>query len=265
MIDLFLRIVDLKKQNKIFCIVTVVATKGNTPRKAGARGLVFPDGSIEGTVGGGSIEVEAINTAQQVLKTGKPLFKDYILNKDLENKMICGGSMSLFYEPVYPEKRLTIFGGGHVGRAIAPVAQIAGWRVKVVDHRKEVLDPNLFSNQVELITADYADFIKATSFDSNDWLVIVTHKHKYDEQVLELSMQYPVAYLGMIGSNKKVSEVINNLKRKGINEELLARVYAPIGLNIGTETPGEIAIAIVAEMLAVLHGITEVRSCTKLN
>ena len=264
MSDLLFKIVEFKNQNKTFCIVTVVNTTGTTPRKAGARGLVFPDGSIEGTVGGGSIEVEAIKTAQQVLKLSKPLLKKYPL-KNLKDEMICGGAMTLFFEPIYPQRRLTIFGGGHVGRAIAHVAYIAGWQIKVIDHRQEVLEPALFPEHAELITSNYADYIKTIVFNSNDWLVIVTPKHKYDEEVLELLFQQQVAYLGMMGSVAKVTDVMTNLKTKGISEKLLAHVHAPIGLNIGTETPGEIAVAIVAEMQAVLHGITEVISCTKLN
>ena len=264
MSDIFSKILELKKQNKSFCIVTVVETKGETPRKAGARGLIFPEGTIEGTVGGGSIELEAIKTAQQILKTGKPLLKVYPL-KDLENKMACGGSMSIFYEPIYPARRLTIFGGGHVGRAIAPVAQIAGWEVKVVDHRKEVVAPQFFPENIELITTDYVDFINTTSFDLNDWVIIVTTKHIYDEDVLNALIHFQTSYLGLMGSAVKVEQVKKSLKKKGIDEKLLAGVFAPIGLNVGTETPGEIAVAIVAEMLAVLHGKTEVKSCSKMS
>jgi len=262
MSDLFARITELKKQNSTFCIVTVVDATGSTPRKAGARALVFPDGTIEGTVGGGSIEVEAVKIAQQVIASQKPLLSNYQLN-DLTDEMICGGTMTLFYEPIYPEKRLTIFGGGHVGRAIAHVAFIAGWQVKVVDHRQEVLEPSFFPGQVELISSDYSNFIQSNSFGKNDWLVIVTPKHKFDEQVLELLIDFDTAYLGMMGSATKVSDILKNLQSRGISEKLLQRVYTPIGLNIGKETPGEIAVAIVAEMLTVLYRINEVTSCSK--
>ena len=262
MSDLFSKILEFKKQHKTFCIVTVVDTDGETPRKAGARGLVFPDGSIEGTVGGGSIEVEAIETAKQALKTGKPFLKISTL-KDLKDKMICGGSMTLFFEPISPQRRLTIFGGGHVGRAIAPIAKIAGWQVKVVDHRKEVLAPKFFPENIELINANYVEYIKAASFDLNDWLIIVTPKHLFDEEVLMALIHHQTSYIGLMGSAGKIKNVMTNLKSNGISEKLLARVFAPVGLNIGTETPGEIAVAIVAEMLAVLNGTTEVKSCVK--
>ncbi len=257
---LFKRISELQQQNQPICIVTVVATTGTTPRKAGARGIVFPNGKIEGTVGGGSIELEATETAVEVLKTGKPLLQEYLL-EDVKEGMTCGGSMSLFYEPILPQRRLTIFGGGHVGRAIAHVAVIAGWQVSVVDHRKGVLDPTYFPADIDLLAMDYLVFVQGKNFDTNDWLVIVTPKHEFDEAVLQLLISKDYAYLGLMGSNRKVGEIMTNLKNKGLNEELLAKVHAPIGLNFGKETPGEIAVAIVGEMLACLYGIETVASC----
>ncbi|MBD3289304.1 hypothetical protein GF337_10910 [candidate division KSB1 bacterium] len=260
MTDLFTRITELQQQKQTFCIITVVATSGMTPRKAGARGIVFPDGRIEGTVGGGSIELEATETAVEVMKLGKPLFKVYPLEQ-VKDGMTCGGSMSLFYEPISPQRRLTIFGGGHVGRQIAHVAHIAGWQVRVVDHREGVLDPVYFPPEAERIAQDYSGFIKDTTFDENDWLVIVTPKHEYDETVLEHLISQEYAYLGMMGSDRKVGEIFSNLKNKGVNKSALAKVQAPVGLNFGKETPGEIAVAIVGEMLAFLNGIDNVQSC----
>jgi xanthine dehydrogenase accessory factor len=261
--ELIERIVELKKQGKTFCIVTVVDSQGATPRKAGARGLFFPDGSLEGTVGGGSIELEATQIALQVLKSKNPLLQKFDLN-DLEvGEMICGGSMTLFFEPVLPDRILTIFGGGHVGRAVARVAHEAGWRIRVIDEREGVLDPQLFPEQAELIADRYLNYIASQKFGQNDWIVIVTPKHGNDEEVLEAVIKSPAAYIGMMGSPRKVTEVMANLKQKGIPEEILKKAHAPIGLNIGTETPGEIAISIVAEMLAELHQVKEIMACSK--
>jgi xanthine dehydrogenase accessory factor len=263
MSELVERIAELKKQRKTFCIVTVVESQGATPRKAGARGLFFPDGSLEGTVGGGNIEVEATNIALEVLKSGKPLLKKFQLDQLEVGGMICGGSMNLFFEPVLPDRVLTIFGGGHVGRAVARVAHEAGWRVRVVDEREDVLDPQFFPAQAEIICENYLKYINDKNFGPNDWLVIVTPKHGNDEQVLEAVIHQPAAYIGMMGSPQKVKEVMDNLKGKGISEDILSKAHAPIGLNIGTETPGEIAISIVAEMLAVLYRVEEIQSCSR--
>jgi len=264
MSELIERIAELKSQGKTFCIVTVVDSRGATPRKAGARGLVFPGGTLEGTVGGGNIELEAVNVALQVIKSKKPLLQKYEL-KDLEiGGMICGGSMALFFEPVLPDRIITIFGGGHVSRSIARVAHEAGWRIRVIDEREGALDPKFFPDQAELIADKYLNYVADQNFGQNDWLVIVTPKHSNDEEVLEAIVKSSAAYIGMMGSPKKVKEVMTNLRQQGIADEFLNRVHAPIGLNIGTETPGEIAISIVAEMLAELYRVEKIQSCSRL-
>jgi len=257
------RIAELKSKGKTFCIITVVDSKGATPRKAGARAIVFKDGSSEGTVGGGAIEVEAFKVALEVLKTGKVLLKNYDLDQLETGAMICGGSMTLYYEPVLPVRLLTIFGGGHVGRALSRVAAEAGWRILVVDDREGVFDNKYFPDEAEFITTNYLDFCKSQQFGKNDWLAIVTPKHKHDESVLEAVAASDAKYIGMMGSPKKVKEIKTSLIEQGINEVLLNKVHAPIGLNIGTETPGEIAVAIVGEMLAILHNVSEVKRCSK--
>ncbi len=262
MSELIERIAELKKQGKTFCIITVVDSQGATPRKAGARALIFPDGSLEGTVGGGNIELEATQIAQQVLKSKNSLLRKFDL-EDLEaGGMTCGGSMTMFFEPVFPDRILTIFGGGHVGRAVARVAYEAGWRVRVIDEREGALDPKFFPKQAELIAENYLHFIKNSDFGVNDWIVIVTPQHKHDEQVLESVIHEPTAYTGMMGSSKKVNEIMASLNARGISDDILKKARAPIGLNIGTETPGEIAVSIVAEMLAVLHQVKDIRHCS---
>lgn len=263
MSELIERIALLKKMKQTFCIVTVVDSSGPTPRKAGARAIIFPDGSLEGTVGGGAIEVEAIKVAQSVLKGKKPFFQHYDLDKLETDAMICGGSMSLYFEPVLPDRLLTIFGGGHVGRVLARIANEAGWQIRVVDEREGIFEEKQFPENAELIQISFSEFISKNEFGSNDWIAIVTPKHKNDEQVLEAVIHSPVAYIGMMGSPKKVKETKANLLAKGIAPSLLEKVFAPVGLNIGTETPGEIAISIVSEMLAVLNNIEIIKSCSR--
>ncbi len=263
MSEMLERIAELKNQGKTFCIVTVVDSQGATPRKAGARGIIFPDGSLEGTVGGGNIELEATQIALQVMKSKQPRLQKFDLAALEVGGMTCGGSMTLFFEPVFPDRVLTIFGGGHVGRAVARVAHEAGWQVRVIDERVGVLDPQFFPAQAELIGENYLGYIKNQNFGPNDWLVIVTPKHTHDEAVLEAVIHSSAAYIGMMGSPKKVKEVMASLKAKGISEQALSKVYAPIGLNIGSETPGEIAVSIVAEMLAVRNQVKEIRGFSK--
>ncbi|MBN1153543.1 XdhC family protein [candidate division KSB1 bacterium] len=260
MIELIDKISALIKNNRTFCLVTVVETRGTTPRKAGAKAIVLEDGTAFGTIGGGSIESYAINHALEVLKNKKPDLNVYELDQ-LEDQMSCGGAMTLFYEPFYPQRHLTIFGGGHVGRALSHAARVAGWKVTVVDHRPEVLNREFFPDEVELISQAYSSYIESNSFDETDWIVIVTPQHQYDEDVLRNMLPHRVAYMGMMGSITKVSEIRTSLLNKGIKAHELTHVHAPIGLNIGTETPGEIAISIVAEMQAVLHRLDTIKSC----
>lgn len=256
------RIAELRKANKSFCVLTVVDSKGATPRKAGARAILFEDGSTEGTVGGGAIEVQAFKDAAEILKKGKPELREYLLENLETGAMKCGGKMTIFYEPVLRERRLTIFGGGHVGRAIAHVAAEAGWSVRVVDERQEVLDKIYFPVQCELINQEYENFLNSFEICENDWIVIVTPQHTKDAVVLKSVINSPAAYIGAMGSAKKIKEMKQELAQTGISMDLFSRVHAPIGLNIGTETPGEIAVAVVAEMLAVLHGIDKIYPCS---
>ncbi len=257
------RIAELKAQGKSFCIITVVDSKGATPRKAGARAIVSKDGSSEGTVGGGAIEVEAFKVALEVLESGKASLKHYELDKLETGAMICGGSMTLYYEPVQPVRLLTIFGGGHVGRSLSRVASEAGWRIRVVDDRDGVFDKKYFPDNAEFVSANYLDFCKNQHFGENDWLAIVTPKHKHDESVLKAVITSDANYFGMMGSPKKVKEIKTSLLKQGIDEKFINKVHAPIGLNIGTETPGEIAVAIVGEMLAELYNVSKVKRCSR--
>ncbi|MFZ5515215.1 MAG: XdhC family protein [Candidatus Zhuqueibacterota bacterium] len=263
MSELIERVAFLKKSQMTFCIVTVVESAGATPRKAGARAIIFPDRSLEGTVGGGAIEQEAISVALAVLADKKPCLKRYDLDALETDAMICGGAMTLYFEPVLPDRLLTIFGGGHVGRALARVAHEAGWLIRVVDEREGIFETNLFPERSQLIREPFAEFIDRNEFGQNDWIAIVTPKHKNDEQVLEGVIHSSAAYIGMMGSPKKVKETMANLLQKGIPQSLLDAVYAPVGLNIATETPGEIAVSIVAEMLAILHRIPAIKSFSR--
>jgi len=262
MSDVYEKILDLRRQDQRFCIVTVVETTGSTPRSAGARGLIFPNRQIWGTVGGGAIEQEAIETAQSVLTSGAPLLKKFVL-ESLASEMHCGGTMTLYFEPVLPRQHLTLFGGGHVGQAIAHAAHLAGWQITVVDQRQEVLKTDYFPPAARLIRSDYLEYIHRQSFTQFDWLVIATPKHAYDESILDMLISQEPKYIGMLASEAKSNFIRQNLIRKGVDKARLDRIYSPIGLNVGTETPGEIAIAIVGEMLALKNAISEVRSCSR--
>ncbi len=231
----------------VLCIVT--ETTGSTPRKAGSKMLVFGDGTIKGTIGGGSIEYQVIQDALKLISCGEPLMKKFHLENDL--KMHCGGTMDVYFEAMGCLPKLYIFGGGHIGKALAGYAPRLGFRPFVFDQREGIFD-SWSLPEVETRTDDYFQIIDSLTFDKNTYIVIVTHKHEFDEKVVLACAPREHAYLGMIGSKRKVAEIRNNaLENKILSAEQLAKIDMPIGLPFAAETPAEIAISIVAKMIDV--------------
>ena len=231
----------------VLCIVT--ATTGSTPRKAGSKMLVFNDGSIKGTIGGGSIEYQVIRNALNLISGGEAMTMQFHLEKDL--KMHCGGTMDVYFEPIGCLPKLYIFGGGHIGKALAGYAVGLGFRPIVFDQREGIFESwNL--PEVETRNGDLLQLIDSMVFDANTYIVIVTHQHEFDEKVLLACAPLAHAYLGMIGSKRKVGEVRKNaLENNLLSAESLAKIDMPIGLPFAAETPAEIAISIVAKMIDV--------------
>jgi xanthine dehydrogenase accessory factor len=231
----------------VLCIVT--ETTGSTPRKAGSKMLVFQDGTIKGTIGGGSVEFQAIQDALRIICTGTPFLKQFHLEEDL--KMQCGGTMKIYFEPIGCLPKLYIFGGGHIGKALAGYASGLGFRPFVFDQRDGIFDEWNIPG-VETQNGDFPQIIDSLTFDINTYIAIVTHKHDFDETVLLACIQRDYAYLGMIGSKRKVAEIRKNaLENHSIPEAQLLKVDMPIGLPFAAETPAEIAISIVAKMIDV--------------
>jgi xanthine dehydrogenase accessory factor len=231
----------------VLCVVT--ETTGSTPRKAGSKMLVFQDGAIKGTIGGGSIEYQAIQDALNTISCGSPFTKRYHLEDDL--KMHCGGTMDVYFEAIGCLPKLYIFGGGHIGKSLAGYATGLGFRPFVFDQREGIFESWNITG-VETQTGDYLQIIDSLTFDTNTYVVIVTHQHESDEKVLLACAPRESAYLGMIGSKRKVGEIRKNALDKNIlSTDLLARVDMPIGIPFAAETPAEIAISIIAKMIDV--------------
>lgn len=243
---------DLKKITEqgipaVLCLVT--DTSGSTPRKAGSKMLVYGDGRIKGTIGGGNIEYQVIAEALRMISGGGPFSKKFNLEADL--KMQCGGTMTVYFEPLGCLPKLYIFGGGHVGKALAGYASGLGFRPFVFDQRETIFEGwNLPG--VETRISDYLQTIHQLTFDTNTYVVIVTPQHEFDEKILLACATRPYAYLGMIGSKRKVAEIRKNaLDNNLLTAETLNKVDMPIGIPFAAETPAEIAISIVAKMIDV--------------
>jgi xanthine dehydrogenase accessory factor len=251
-VDIFQEINNKIAAGESFVLATIVKTVGSSPRRVGARMLVFPDGSISGTIGGGIFEKLVIDDCLGMLKDGRNhLLKNYRFTEQGPDAtgMHCGGEADVFMEANGNLDRLIIFGGGHVGRDLVRVASGLNFRITVVDDRAEILDPYKPPVETVLTDPDYNE--NFPKIDSNCYVVIVTHGHKCDQSVLGKIADKDLAYIGMIGSKAKVTRTFSALKKKGIKESYLKRVHAPVGLDIGAEGPYEIAISIAAELIAV--------------
>lgn len=231
-------------------MATVVRANGSTPQSPGARLLLRPDGSTVGTVGGGAFEKAVVEVLHQCLRDGRPrIFKQDLL-RDLG--MCCGGSMEVFVEPVQAQSRLILFGAGHVARPTALFARELGFQVVVVDDRPELNTEERFPECTRIV-AEPGEAADSLETDDNDWIVVVTHDHRLDEEALDAFARRPHAYLGVIGSRRKVYRMFQRIHaRRGLPS--LERVYAPIGLNIGAVSPEEIAISIIGQLVALRHG-----------
>lgn len=227
-------------------LVTVIGVGGSAPRDATARMLVYEDGTIVGTIGGGEWERRVIAQAVDAIENRRSRRYAAHLTRDLG--MCCGGAMEAFIEPLRSRERLHIFGAGHVGGAVAGLARSLDYEVSVYDDRDEWLTPERFPD-CERIEGDPLKNLPDTG--PLDYLLIVTHSHQLDQALLQRLIERPCAYLGMIGSRAKVAKFFVRLRAADMDEGLFERVSAPVGLDISAETPMEIAVSICAEMVRV--------------
>jgi len=233
-------------------LATIVYTNGSIPSFESSRMLVREDGSIAGTVGGGCVEADVWAAAKEVLRTEAPRKLTFSLNHEAGNDsgLICGGTLEVYVEPILPQPMLYVFGGGHVATALARAAHLAGFGIGVVDDRESFANAERFPMAQEIYTSYEAASEKLRPHGAT-YLLIVTRGHKDDMDVLRWAVSTEARYIGMIGSRRKVISVYRALEKEGVAAERLARVYAPVGLEIGALTPEEIAISIAAELVAV--------------
>ncbi|NQT31184.1 MAG: XdhC family protein [Deltaproteobacteria bacterium] len=251
--DIYQEIVRVKAEGEEAALVTVVSASGSTPREEGAKMLVRPDGSIMGTIGGGSLEARAIGEAVKVIKQAKPkrLHMSLTTKEAGEVGMICGGELEVFIEPILTPPALFIFGGGHISLPLARMGKLVGFNIAVIDDRAEFASAERFPEADVILAEDFTKSFARVKIDKSSYIVIVTRGHQHDEVVLEWAVGTPAKYIGMIGSKTKNETIFSHLLARGISREQLDRVYAPIGLEIEAQTPEEIAVSILAEVIKV--------------
>lgn len=228
------------------CII--VSTRGSTPRVSGAKMIVFEDGTLLGTIGGGALEEMVIKDALQVIRTGNPVLKRHDLLH--QHGMCCGGTVEIFTEPVARTKRLYIFGAGHTGAALAPLAADAGFEVYLADSRFDYLH-HIKDERIHKLSIFYDQRLQALPTNERTFICIMTHDHKADREILSHFIRRPFAYLGMIGSQRKCEITRKIFRDAGIPEALLENVDMPMGTDIQAEGPFEIAISILGKLIRV--------------
>nr|WP_284701383.1 XdhC/CoxI family protein [Rhodoplanes tepidamans] len=250
-----------REEGRPCALATIVNVVGSIPSYASAKMLVRENGTIVGTVGGGPAEAEVIVAAREVIATGRPQMLSFRLhdNPEMDSGMVCGGSLDVFVEAIRPAPILYLFGAGHVGVVTARAARLAGLEVVVVDDRTEFASAERFPNAQAIHVGEFEAVMARLSPNRRSLIFIATRCHEIDGRVLRWAVATPAEYVGMIGSRRKVATVFERLVAEGLPPEQLERVHAPVGLDIGADTPEEIAISVVAEMVAHIRGAAAAR------
>jgi len=247
--DIYTEIVENRRTNKEFALCIITDKRGSVPRAIGAKMLVYSTGSITGTIGGGKIEKKVIEDAMRSLKTKEPLSIHYDLSRQLQ--MSCGGSMEVYIEPVMRKNKLYIFGAGHTGRALARRALDFEFEVTIIDDRRDYIE-DLDIEGVCKIHSDYQQALQVLPFDDATYITIMTYSHPHDREILTGCLPRPHAYLGMMGSRRKVELTKKMFTDDGVaTEQELATVDMPMGIEINADGPDEIAISILAKLISV--------------
>jgi xanthine dehydrogenase accessory factor len=252
MLEIYQELANIAARGERAVLATVISSRGSVPRKAGTKMIIRGDGNLVGSIGGGNVEQAVQEKALAVMKSGEPQMMHFDLTGSGEEAwMICGGQLDVFLEPILPAETLYLFGAGHLSQSTAAMAKMLGLRVVVIDPRPEYNNSDRFPNADSLVVEEYDNAFSKLNVDENSYVVIYTPGHVSDEQCLQFAIGTAAKYVGMIGSKKKVKEVKERLRKKGVSQQQVDDIHAPIGLEINAETPEEIAISILGEITKV--------------
>ncbi len=248
---IFSRIAELRAGETRFVLATVVHSEDSTPREPGARMIVFPDGRVEGTVGGGALEKRVIEDALFLMEGGRSKKIVYDLGKDgkdIQLGMICGGKTEVLLERFGDSVKIFIFGAGHIGKKCAELCSVLKLPFWIVDDRADFARSQLFPHAAGVLLSDFSSSFSKLPIDQNSFVIIATYSHQYDGTCLEGAVHTEARYIGMIGSRRKVKTLLQRLKEKKVNVKD-PRIYAPVGLDLGDNSPEEISMSILAEII----------------
>ena len=257
---IFAEINALEEQGKEAALCTVVRTQGSTPRRAGSKMLVYPDGRISGTIGGGEMESRVVQVALEVLAENKARLLEYSLNDPTRGDPgVCGGQMEVFVEPIKPQSTVVVVGIGHVGRAVADLAHWLGFRVVVSDDREELCTPEEVPHADVFQPGPLAELPAKLNLNAQTYVILTTRNVKIDAEGLPPILESAAGYIGVIGSKRRWETTRKKLQAQGVPDAQIARVVSPIGLELNAETPEEIAVSILAEIIMLRRGGDGVR------
>jgi xanthine dehydrogenase accessory factor len=263
--DIYNKIIELKESNKLFTVATIIKSSGSVPGKPGFKIVVDSNGNHFGTVGGGAIEKQIITDCLEIIKSGNPEIKDYLLSdKTTASKsktgpkvvpMKCRGRISVFFEICGQKPNLYIFGGGHVGSALINIISNLNYQITLIDNRNEYANSDKHPKADEIIEVDYEKYAKKFKPEPDDFIVIVTHGHNFDFKVLKILFErkLDLKYIGLIASQSKSREMITGIKKAFGKKTNVDNIFSPIGLKIGGDTAEEIALSIAAEIQSVRY------------
>lgn len=249
--DILKEIYEALKKGEKVALATITENIGSTPRKLGSIMAVFKDGTILGSVGGGAFEGEVIKKSLDCIVKGEDSDFDHNLGAKGNLGMQCGGGAKGYIKVFKPKPRLVIAGAGHIGEALNKLAKFVGFETVIIDDRIEYANKHRYPDADEIIVGDIGEKLSEYKLNEDSYVVIVTKGHIPDRAALEAVVKKDAAYIGMIGSKKKVLYVIEKVLENGVSKKDLDKVYTPIGLDIASELPNEIAVSIMAEMLAI--------------
>ncbi len=253
-------VADLEQKQEAGVLCTIIRSQGSTPRHAGSKMLVKSDGSIIGSVGGGEMENRTISAALECIKTGTPGWLDYNLDDPAQGDPgLCGGQVEIYMEPIIPKPILVVVGAGHVGQAVAHLAYWLDFRIVVSDDRPEFCNPETIPNAEEYFPMPLEKFTEEFKITPWTYVVMTTRSVDVDVPGLPGLLDSPAAYIGVIGSRRRWETTRKQLEAAGVASDKIKRVHSPMGLKIHAETPEEISVSILAEIIQIKQGTEQVK------
>jgi xanthine dehydrogenase accessory factor len=248
-------LVDLEAKNRPGVLCTIVRSAGSTPRHTTSKMLVYADGSIVGSIGGGEMENRVIAEAKQAMADGKPRLLDYnMIDPQRGDPGVCGGQVEIFVEPILPKPTVVVIGTGHVGKAVAQLAHWVGFRVAANDDRPDFCTPEAVPGADDFYPIPMEELPKSMEIGPWTYLVLTTRGMNVDVAGLPALLNTSAGFIGIIGSKRRWAEARKAMVKAGVSEASLSRIHSPIGLELKAETPEEIAVSILAEIIMLRNG-----------